>query len=185
MEKLTRCRMRTGSIPSEGQWTVAAIPLVEEPNLFAGDRPPEMQFHEVLLMSCFRIIFCVQTNRVLRVRVCSASTSRLWAQVILILSANVGIKSASASALGLKLSKSLSWVPFCNLTGWFLNDITIFLKVLYWGLPVRQRLWYQHTGAPTNYRECVWQWLKGWKRRIEEAGLDGEGRLHSLLGHRT
>jgi hypothetical protein len=71
-----------------------------------------------LRMSSFYITFCGQTKRVLRVRVRSASTTVTSGHgIILMLSANVGIKSASASAFGLVSSGTLSWAPICYMTG--------------------------------------------------------------------
>jgi hypothetical protein len=66
-------------------------------------------------------------------RVCSTSTAVTSGHgIILMLSANVGIKSASASAFGLVSSGTLSWAPICYLTGWLLNDIVIFWELFYW-----------------------------------------------------
>jgi hypothetical protein len=65
-----------------------------------------------LRMSSFYTNFCEQMKRVLRMRVCSTSTKPTSEHgIILMLSANVGIKSASPSALGLVSSGSLSWAP--------------------------------------------------------------------------
>jgi hypothetical protein len=71
-----------------------------------------------LQTSSFYATFCGQTTRVLRVRVCSTSTTVISGYgIILMLSANVGIKCASASAFGLVSSGTLSWAPICYLTG--------------------------------------------------------------------
>jgi hypothetical protein len=53
--------------------------------------------------------------------------------IILMLFADVCVKSASASAFGLLPSGTLSWAPSCDLTGWLLNDIVIFWKLFYRG----------------------------------------------------
>jgi hypothetical protein len=79
-----------------------------------------------LRMSSFYTTFCGRTKLVLRLRVCWTSTTVTFGYgIILILSANVGIKSASASAFGLVSSGTL-WAPICYLTGWLLGDIVIF-----------------------------------------------------------
>jgi hypothetical protein len=106
-----------------------------------------------LRMSSFFRTFCGQTKRVLRLRVCSTSTTVTSGhRIILMQSANVGIKSASASALGLLLS----WAPICYLTGWLLNNIVIFWKRF--------------------YRGCLGKLSgSGWTRYIQEGGLDVGG----------
>jgi hypothetical protein len=45
---------------------------------------------------------------------------------MLMLSENVGVRSASASTFGLESSETLSWDPVFYLTGWVLHDILIF-----------------------------------------------------------
>jgi hypothetical protein len=79
-----------------------------------------------LWMSSFHTL-CEETKCVLRVMVCSTSTSHIWEGIILMLSATV---------VG----------PCCYLTGLLLNDIVLFLKLFYRGclktcclLAVRQR----------------------------------------------
>lgn len=93
---------------------------------------------------------------VLCVRVCSVSaavTSGFWK--ILMLSMNVGMKS-SASAFSLELLGTLLWVPVHYLRGCMFIDIVNFWKLLsglFDGVPlaVRQRLWFQHDGAPAHW----------------------------------
>jgi hypothetical protein len=69
-----------------------------------------------------------------------------WHWIILTLSANVGIKPASATALGQESSGTLSWAP--------LNYLTSYLKICM-PLALRQRLWFQHHGTPERYGEEV------------------------------
>jgi hypothetical protein len=88
---------------------------------FPDDRPLRMQFcewpHHTLRMICFYTTFCGQTKHVLRVKVCSTSKKVTSGhRIILVLSANVGIMSASMSASG-----KWSWDSVCCLTGWLLN----------------------------------------------------------------
>jgi hypothetical protein len=84
-----------------------------------------------LRMSSFYITFCRQY--VLRMRVCSMSARITSAHgIILILSVNVSIKSAPASAFGLKSSGTFSCAPSCYLTGRLINDIVILQKLFYW-----------------------------------------------------
>lgn len=59
----------------------------------------------------------------------AAVTPGLWK--ILMLSTNVGMKSASASAFLLELLGTLLWAPVHYLRGWMLNDIVIFWKLYY------------------------------------------------------
>jgi hypothetical protein len=67
----------------------------------------------------------------LHMRVCSLSTTVTSANgIILSLSVNLGIKSASELAFPLESSGILPWAPICYLTGWLLNDIMISWKLL-------------------------------------------------------
>jgi hypothetical protein len=108
-------------------------------HLFSDDRPLQTQYANgydtnTLRMSSFCTTFCGQTKRVLHVRVCSTSTTVTSGHgIILMVSANVGILSATASAFGLVSSGTLSWAPICYWTGWMLNDIVIFWKLFYRG----------------------------------------------------
>jgi hypothetical protein len=104
-------------------------------------------------MSSLPIIFCGRKS--VSVKECSTSTAvNPRHGIILMLSANVGIKSASA--FGLESSRTLSWAPICCLRGWVLNDIVVLEEV---PLAVRQRLWFLHDGAPAHLGEDVQQWV--------------------------
>jgi hypothetical protein len=107
-----------------------------------------------LWMCPFYVTFCGQKKHALRVRMCSpytTVTSGHW--VILMLSANVDVKSASVSAFGLVMSETLPWAPDSYLTGWLLSDILLpeLLEVV--SLTVRKRTWFQHDAAPAHYGE--------------------------------
>jgi hypothetical protein len=80
------------------------------------------------------------------------------------LSANVGIKSASASAFGLVSSGTLSWARLLpdRLTVQRYRDfLETVLPGLFEDVPlvVRQKLWFQHDGAPAHCGKDVRQWL--------------------------
>jgi hypothetical protein len=66
--------------------------------------------------------------------------------VILMLSANVDVRSASGSAFGLVMSGTLSWAPDLYLTGRLLSDIVLprLLEVVTLGVR-------QHDAAPAHY----------------------------------
>jgi hypothetical protein len=97
--------------------------------------------------------FCGQTKCLLRVRLCPASATFTSAhRIIIMLSPNVGIKSASASAFGLASSGTL-WAPSCYLTDQMLNDIAIFLKLYYQGC----------------FKACFWLWGSCCGRRSPSA----------------
>jgi hypothetical protein len=75
--------------------------------LFPGDRPIQLLFCECLQQhnadKPFLLTPCGEMKHVLRVRVCSSFTAATSGHgMILMLSANVGIKSTSASVFGLK-----------------------------------------------------------------------------------
>jgi hypothetical protein len=98
------------------------------------------------------ITLCGQTKHALRMRVCSTSTTVTSRQgIILMLSANVDVKSTSASAFGLESSVTLPWAPICCLIGWLLNDIVIFWKLFYRGcLEVCLCLWGRRCGSSSS-----------------------------------
>jgi hypothetical protein len=141
-----------------------------------------------LRMSSFYTTFCGQRKRDLRVRVCSTSTAVTSGHgLILMLSANVGIKSASASAFGLVSSGSLSWAPICYLTCWLLNDIVIFWKLFYQGcLKMCLWLWGRGCGFSTTELQRTMGKMSGsgWTRHIREGGLYLDDRLHGPLCRR-
>lgn len=67
--------------------------------------------------------------------------------------------TSSASAFGLESSGTLTWAPL--LPDRLLDFLETVLPGLLEDVPtaVRQRLWFQHDGAPTHYEVNVWQWL--------------------------
>jgi hypothetical protein len=96
----------------------------------------------------------------LYVRVCSTPTTVTSGHgIILMLSMNMSITSASPSVLGLGSSG-----PLCYLTAQQYHD---FLETVLLGLlgdvtlDVRQKMWFQHNVAPTHFGEDVWQRLNG------------------------
>jgi hypothetical protein len=115
-----------------------------------------------LRMNSSYTTFCGQMKRVLCERVCSAATTVTFGHgITLMLSKNVGIKSASASVFGLATSGTSSWAPICSpdrLTAQrccdFLGSVLPGL-LEYVPLAMRQMLWFQHDEAPAHYGEDV------------------------------
>jgi hypothetical protein len=115
-----------------------------------------------LQMSSFYATFCGHMKHVLHVRVCQMYTTVTSGQgIILMLLANVGIKSASASASRLVSSGTLSWTPICLQAN--CSKISWFSWNFYW--------------------DCLKMCLSGsgWTWHIQ-GGLDMEGWLLGLLG---
>jgi hypothetical protein len=130
-------------------------------HLFPRDRLLRMQLfrrllHQYVADEYFHIIlvYCEQTNRVLRVRVCWMSSGVTYGhRIILVLSASGGIRFSTATAFGLESSVTLlapmCFLPGCVLSGFTGNCSTQgCLKM--WFLPMRQKLWLQHSGAPSH-----------------------------------
>jgi hypothetical protein len=102
-------------------------------HLFADDRPPSMQFFEwpwhqhpadeFFLHNILWIDEACFTHE----GACTVHHG------IIMLSAKVAIKSASALAFMLLSPRTLWWASICILTGWLLNDTVIFLKMSYRG----------------------------------------------------
>jgi hypothetical protein len=126
-------------------------------------------------MRYFYITFGGQMKHISRVRICSASTAVTSGHgIILSQSANVRMKSASASAFGLKPLGTLSWAHICYLTGCFLNDIVISGNCLPglledMAMVMRQNLWLKHDGSPAHYGGNVRQWLNDISRKVDWA----------------
>jgi hypothetical protein len=98
------------------------------------------------------------------VRLCSTSTTVASENgIILMLSTNMDIKSASV-CLGW-YCQGQCYGPFLlpdGLTAWWYYDFLVtVLPGLLEDVPlaVRERLWFQHSGAPAHYGEDVQQWL--------------------------
>ena len=86
---------------------------------------------EILLRN---ILWPDQTKHVLHVVIYRAATTVTFEQrIVLMLFANTGNKSASASTFGLISLRTLSWSSVCYLTVELLKDIAIFWKLFYWG----------------------------------------------------
>jgi hypothetical protein len=109
-------------------------------HLFPDDRSLRKQFCEWLQQHAADELFFTQHSLGIRSVFyawgggCSTSTTVTSGHgIIPMLSANVGIKSGSASAFELVSSGTLSWAPICYLTGWLLNYIVIFWKLFYRG----------------------------------------------------
>jgi hypothetical protein len=139
--------------------------------LFLDDRPLWMQQHNTNELSLHNILW--KTKHVLRVTVRSVSATVTSGHgIIFILSANVGIRSASTSAFGLELSEIV-------MGPYLLPD---FRKTVVPGLladvppVVRQKLWFHNSGAKIS--------SSGRTRHIQESGLDIKDRLHELYGRR-
>jgi hypothetical protein len=118
--------------------------------------------------------------------VCSTSTT-INSGIILMQSTNKGTKPASVWAFGMELVRPLSWDPIFYLTGWLLNDIVLFLETVLPGLlkdvslAVRQRLRFQHDGAPRHYGNMS---SSGWTWHIQKGGFHVKDWLHGLFGDR-
>jgi hypothetical protein len=104
-------------------------------------------------------------------------------RVILTLSANVGIKSASSSAFGLVPSGTFARVLICYITDWLMNAKLIFWKRFYCGCLIMSiSLFYFST---TRLQRSVNKMSGGgWKRYTQEVGLDIEGRLNGFVVRR-
>jgi hypothetical protein len=98
------------------------------------------KFHEELYklwFSCCIIMahftrHSAERHCVSRVRVYSTSTTfSSDHRIIIVVSADVGIKLALASTFGLASSRTLSWASVCYLTSWQLRNILIFLELFY------------------------------------------------------
>jgi hypothetical protein len=181
-EKLTRYRTSIETISTEcsrstcwHQWHPHHYS--RSAYLFPDDRPIRMRFcewlrHQGAAGSSSHTTCCEQTKRVLRVKVCSASTTVTSGHItILMLSVNVDNESASASVFGL-----VSWARVSYLRGWLLETV---LPGLLEDVPLamRQRLWLQHGGVrPTVGKLSGRGWTQG--------GWDMEGWLHGLLSRR-
>jgi hypothetical protein len=75
--------------------------------------------------------------------------------------------------------------PVSYLTGWQLNDIVIFWKLLLGLLEdvppaLKQRMCYRHNRATARDEKDIGQWLNA---NIPRKGLDIKGSLHGLLSH--
>jgi hypothetical protein len=194
VEKLTRYRTRIGTITTEGpqstSWrTFASIPLLaERASVSRRSSSTDAILRMATSTRCgwalFYTTFCGQTKRVLRVRVCSASTTVTSGHgIILMLSANVGIKSTSASAFGLVSSGTLSWAPICYWTVWLLNDIVIFWKLFYRGcLKMCLYLWGRSCGFSTTELQRTMGKTSGsgWTRHIQEGKVDWKWRADCM-----
>jgi hypothetical protein len=134
-------------------------------HVFPDDCPLRMQMYISTLQMCsFYITIRGETEDVLRVRVCSISTTVTSGHgTILMLSANVRITSASA-CVWIRIAGDI-FLGLCYMTGSLLNGVVIFWELFYRGcledapLDVRRNLWFQHDGYPVHYEEGVQQWL--------------------------
>jgi hypothetical protein len=134
-----RCRTRIGTIRTEGpqstSWRSVASIHTTTPEVHTCFQTIvlyrcnfESDYISTLRKSSFYITFLEQTKHVLIVRVRWTSTTVTAGHgIILMLSVNVGIKTASA--FGPESSATLSWAPVCYPTGRLMNDIVIFWKV--------------------------------------------------------
>jgi hypothetical protein len=164
MEKLRQYCTRIPTIPTEGRgntsWrSITFIPLLAErisiiTIVLYGCSFSNGYDINTLRMNYFYISFCGDMKHVLRLRVCSSSTAVTCGKgIILMLSANVGIKDTSASIFVLESSRTLSCAPICYLTAQLYHD---FLETCQPGLledvplAVRQKFWFQHDGAPVG-----------------------------------
>jgi hypothetical protein len=102
----------------------------------------------------FYIEFCGQTKNILRVRVRPTSmTVTSGHGMILMLSATPGMKSASVSPFWMESLGTLPWAPPSNPNAPRFRDL---LETVLPGpledvhLAVRQKLWFQHFGAPAH-----------------------------------
>jgi hypothetical protein len=99
----------------------------------------------------------------LYVRVCSTSTTVTSEHgIILMLSVNMSINSALPSVLGLESSGHCCGPNIWYLTAQQYHDFLeiVLLELLEdVTLDVRQKLWFQHNGAPTHFGEDVWHRL--------------------------
>lgn len=109
----------------------------------------------MLQMITFYTIFCEPS--VSHIKVCSTSTTLTSEhRTILMLTANVVIKSTSASAFGLVSQGTLSWAPTYYLTDRLLKDIIIFWKLFYQGcLKMCLQLWGRDCGFSMIDLQCT------------------------------
>jgi hypothetical protein len=82
-------------------------------------------------MSSFYTTDCGLMKYVLHVRVHWTTRVTFGYGIILMLSTNVNINSASTWRFGMVLSETLSWAPVCYLTCWLFNDSVVFWKLCY------------------------------------------------------
>jgi hypothetical protein len=118
-----------------------------------------MQFYERLRYNHaaeeFYTDIRVQSKYVLCVTECSASTTVTSEhKIILVLDGNVGIKPTSSTS-ELVSSGILLSVPASYATGYLLYDNVIFRKPFCrrWPVPVKQKVGFQHDGAPAHHGE--------------------------------
>jgi hypothetical protein len=120
-----------------------------------------------LRMSSVYTTLCGQTKHGLRLRVYSTSTAVTFGhRIILTISEELGIKSASALVFGAGIVDDVVMgtylVPDKLSAPWHRD----FLRTVLPGLlevvtlAARQRLWFQQDGAPARYEEDIIQWLK-------------------------
>jgi hypothetical protein len=114
------------------------------------------------------------------VRLCSTSLRVTSGHgKILIITANVGIKSAWGTLLGLETSRTFC-THGCYLTGWLLNDIVTIRKLLFRSyLKMVLNMCGRGRGYSTTeiQRTIKMIFASGWTRHTQEGGLYTEGRF--------
>jgi hypothetical protein len=137
---------------------------------------------KMLGISSFYIKFCGQTKRVLCMKACSVSTMVTSGhEIILMLAANMGIKSSLGSMFELVLAKTQSWAHICyhassSMTlsfSWKCSTGAAWRRASCCEAGCSFTTNFQHTMG--NMSGCGWLW------HIQEGGLEMKGQLHGLL----